>query len=269
MKHADKFELQTKKFLLHQFGTRTNFFRQGVGFFTTPDVNTLANKYLLFYIKHKFPIAQCGQFGLYLNQETGKCEYSDRYSVIQNKIADKIIDYINSLEDGPKETPREGMPIEFENCDEIFKNWVINTYHEIGIKYFIDNTYKLLPIEKLWDYFNISAKYAIKRADSSPVGSENARDVIEFSDFFFPGDDVWCEGDRVYIQTERTLFKAQVRAGEHEYVFTKRDEDVFEYRKLSNEFIGNVAFSIELKSGVDVRSIADLIFVIVSLEGEE
>lgn len=74
---------------------------------------------------------------------------------------------MNNLFDEYLEAGTKGKEIVFDNCNNVFSTWIIDYYKNKGVKYFITNNYIILPIERFSDYFNVSAKYRVKRSGSS------------------------------------------------------------------------------------------------------
>lgn len=261
MSQRDKFEIDCEKFLLDQFGPRTRFAQQKAGVASLPDVEAVAKKHLQFYIRPKYPLAQCGQFSLSLNFNTAQFEYAENNFVELNEFSRKIIDGLNMSCSEFKETKRIGEAVSFENCRDAINGWILKSFKDNGVSYLVTNDYRILPIENLFDYFKISARYVIKREDSTSVGSENVNEVSQYLISEFPGDEVKIEGDKVFIFTERTLFRARLVIGRFGYMFTKRG-NAFEVRRLSDRFFANVLFFMELKPNENINIISDIFFVL-------
>ena len=258
----EKFEEDCTLFLIEQFGEYAKFTHQGKSNSTIPDIKVETKKNKKFYIEAKHSPAQCGQFVLLPNVETKKFEYSRLNSTDINEFSQIIINHMNNDFEKFKEAGTAGKTIEFENCRDIFNQWIIKTYKDKGVKFFITNNYVVLPIEKFADYFNVSAKYRIKRSGSSSVGSGNINKVIQYLTTKYPDVKLKSVKDKVFIYAEYNLHNERFTIGKNEYMISKR-ADNYEIRKLSNTFNANVIFSIELKTNNGGISISDFIFILL------
>ena len=259
----EQFEIDCTRFLMEQFGEYATFIHQGRSDSTVPDIKVTTKKNKQFYIESKHSPAQCGQFVLLPNVETRKFEYSRLNSTEINEFSQVIINHMNNNFEEFKEAGTAGKNIEFDNCQNVFNDWIVKTYKDKGVKFFITNNNVILPIEEFAEYFNVSAKYRIKRSGSSSVGSGNIDKVIEYLKSTFPNIELKTTYDKVFIYTNDNLHNQRFIIGRNEFMISKRENN-FEVRKLSNTFNANVIFSIELKTNKDGISIADFIFVLVN-----
>ena len=259
----EQFEIDCTRFLMEQFGEYATFIHQGGSDSTVPDIKVTTKKNKQFYIEAKHSPAQCGQFVLLPNVETRKFEYSRLNSTEINEFSKVIINHMNNNFEEFKEAGTAGKNIEFDNCQNVFNDWIIKTYKDKGVKFFITNNNVILPIEDLAEYFNVSAKYRIKRSGSSSVGSGNVDKVIEYLKSTFSNIELKTTYDKVFIYTNDNLHNQRFIIGRNEFMISKRENN-FEVRKLSNTFNANVIFSIELKTNKGGISIADFIFILVN-----
>lgn len=259
----EQFEIDCTRFLMEQFGEYATFIHQGRSDSTVPDIKVTTKKNKQFYIEAKHSPAQCGQFVLLPNVETRQFEYSRLNSTEINEFSQVIVDYMNNNFEEFKEAGTAGKNIEFDNCQNVFNNWIIKTYKDKGVKFFITNNNVILPIEEFAEYFNVSAKYRIKRSGSSSVGSGNVDKVTEYLKSTFSNIELTTTYDKVFIYTNDNLHNQRFIIGRNEFMISKRENN-FEVRKLSNTFNANVIFSIELKTNKEGISIADFIFILVN-----
>lgn len=259
----EQFEIDCTRFLMEQFGEYATFIHQGRSDSTVPDIKVTTKKNKQFYIEAKHSPAQCGQFVLLPNVETRQFEYSRLNSTEINEFSQVIVDYMNNNFEEFKEAGTAGKNIEFDNCQNVFNNWIIKTYKDKGVKFFITNNNVILPIEEFAEYFNVSAKYRIKRSGSSSVGSGNVDKVTEYLKSTFSNIELTTTYDKVFIYTNDNLHNQRFIIGRNEFMISKRENN-FEVRKLSNTFNANVIFSIELKTNREGISIADFIFILVN-----
>lgn len=259
----EQFEIDCTRFLKELFGEYATFIHQGGSDSTVPDIKVTTKKNKQFYIEAKHSPAQCGQFVLLPNVETRKFEYSRLNSTEINEFSKVIINHMNNNFEEFKEAGTAGKNIEFDNCQNVFNDWIIKTYKDKGVKFFITNNNVILPIEDFAEYFNVSAKYRIKRSGSSSVGSGNVDKVTEYLKSTFPNIELKTTYDKVFIYTNDNLHNQRFIIGRNEFIISKRENN-FEVRKLSNTFNANVIFSIELKTNKEGISIANFIFVLVN-----
>ena len=259
----EQFEIDCTRFLMEQFGEYATFIHQGGSDSTVPDIKVTTKKNKQFYIEAKHSPAQCGQFVLLPNVETRKFEYSRLNSTEINEFSKVIINHMNNNFEEFKEAGTAGKNIEFDNCQNVFNDWIIKTYKDKGVKFFITNNNVILPIEDFAEYFNVSAKYRIKRSGSSSVGSGNVDKVTEYLKSTFSNIELTTTYDKVFIYTNDNLHNQRFIIGRNEFMISKRENN-FEVRKLSNTFNANVIFSIELKTNKEGISIADFIFILVN-----
>lgn len=259
----EQFEIDCTRFLMEQFGEYATFIHQGGSDSTVPDIKVTTKKNKQFYIEAKHSPAQCGQFVLLPNIETKKFEYSRLNSTEINEFSQVIINHMNNNFEEFKEAGTAGKNIEFDNCQNVFNDWIVKTYKDKGVKFFITNNNVILPIEEFAEYFDVSAKYRIKRSGSSSVGSGNIDKVTEYLKSTFSNIELKTTYDKIFIYTNDNLHNQRFIIGRNEFMISKRENN-FEVRKLSNTFNANVIFSIELKTNKGGISIADFIFILVN-----
>lgn len=117
-------------------------------------------------------------------------------------------------------------------------------------------------MKQVADYFNVSAKYRIKRSGSNSVGSGNIDKVVQYLTAKYPDIKLKSVKDKVFIYAENNLHNERFIIGKNEYMISKRDDN-YEVRKLSNTFNANVIFSIELRTSKSGISISDFIFILL------
>ncbi len=247
MKVWEKFEIQCTEYLNDRFGDYAKFFHQGRADSTIPDILVKTNRGNSFYIEAKHSPAQCGQFVLFPNLESRTFEYSKQNTTEINKYAEQIIEYMNQDFNGFKEVGTKGKDIEFPNCSTVFANWIIQYYSNKGVKFFMTNNNVLLPIEQFSDYFEVSAKYRIKRSGSGNVGKNKINSVMDYitsQDYIIT--DSRIKGDKLFVSSSCNLHDNRFILRGIEYMFSFRGTE-YELRKLSNTYNTNVIFSIKQK----------------------
>lgn len=263
MKNWEDFEIKTTEFLNKTFGENANFEHLGASDSTVADIKVTTNNDKVFYIEAKHSPAQCGQFVLLPNIETHTFDYSKLNAVPINTYSKQIIDFMNQDFDSFKEAGTKGKEIIMANGAEIFSNWIIDFYKNKNVKFFITNENLILPIEKFSDYFNVKAKFRVKRSGSSSVGSCNLKKITDYINKNFNQTKIEVVGDKLFVSSSNQLHNLRFVYDGFEYMFSQR-EDKYEIRKLSNTFNANVIFSIELKSGVSGISIKDFVLFLIA-----
>lgn len=255
----ENFEIECVNYLNKHFGVYAHFIHQGGADSTVPDILVETNTGKSFYIDAKHSPAQCGQFVLLPNIETCTFEYSKNNINRINNYAKRIIDYMNNQFDEFREANTIGKNIDMTNGSSIFSNWVIQTYQEKGVKFFITNNYTILPIERFQEYFDISAKYRIKRSGSSSVGRSRLTLVLNYiKSHNYLITDNYINGDKLFVKSKENLHNQRFILQQYEYMFSQR-ENKYEIRRLSNTYNANVIFSI--KQNNRVLGISDIEFI--------
>ena len=255
----EDFEYKCTDYLNEKFGVYANFIHQGGSDSTVPDILVKTKSGDLFYIDAKHSPAQCGQFVLLPNLETGTFEYSRLNVNCINRYAEMIMDYMNNDFDAFREAGTAGKDIDMPNGSDIFANWIIQAYKDKGAEFFITNNYTILPIERFRDYFDVSAKYRIKRSGSGNVGKgrlNSVMDYIESHNYIIT--DTRIVGDKLFVVSPQQLHNHRFILRGIEYMFSIRGEE-YEIRKLSNTYNANVIFSIKQKTSTPGMSDADFI----------
>ena len=266
------FELNCTTHLNKNFGKYAGFIHQGGADSTVPDILVRAVSGHVFYIEAKHSPAQCGQFVLLPNTETHSFEYSKQNVSRINEWSETIITYMNKYFDEFREAGTSGKDISLENNQYIFSNWIIDYYKNKNVKFVITNDYNIVPIEKFSDYFEISAKYRIKKSGSSSLGKSKVATYAKFlsSDRAYNHYNITgvrIEGNKLFVSSNIELHKQRFKlrfidktsADKNcEYMFSARGNE-YEVRKLSNTNNANVIFSIKLKNHIQGLSNEDFI----------
>lgn len=244
----EEFEIQCTDFLNSRFGAYARFYHQGGADSTVPDILVETNSGKSFYIDAKHSPAHCGQFVLLPDLETRTFEYS-RLNVNRiNRYAEMIMNYMNEDFDAFREAGTAGKDIDIPNGSDIFSEWIIQTYKDKGAEFFITNDYTILPIDGFRDYFDVTAKYRIKRSGSGNVGKSRLNlvmDYINTLDYIIT--DSRIAGDKLYVVSPQNIHDQRFILRGIEYMFSLRGNE-YEIRKLSNTYNANVIFSIKHKT---------------------
>lgn len=250
MKIWEEFEIKCTNYLNQTFGTYATFTHQGGPNSTIPDILVETSSGNSFYMEAKHSPAQCGQFVLLPNIETETFEYSKQNVSRINTYAKMIIQHMNKSFDEFREAGTSGKEINMQNGSDIFSNWIIQTYQDKRTRFFITNNFTILPIERFQQYFDVTAKYRIKRSGSGNVGKSRLKSVMEYiSSHNYEITDFRVQKDKFFVISSQQLHNQRFILDGNEYMFSLRGNE-YEIRKLSNTYNANVIFSIEHDSSV-------------------
>ena len=240
------FELECTDYLNKKFGKYATFEHLGGSDSTITDIKVSTKNGDIFYIDAKHSPAQSGQFVLFPDFETHQFKYSSKNITAINEFSQKIIDIMNKDFDSFSKASTAGNSLVFEGYENIFSNWIINTYKNKNVRYIITNNFILLPIDQLKDYFDITAKYRVKKSGSSSVSKKNFECVETFIKDNYPVDNIIFKSNKMYAISSAELHKTTFKLNNTDYMFSKCDND-YEIKRLSNTRNANVIFSIKLK----------------------
>lgn len=243
----EDFENQCTEYLNQKFGKYAVFTHKGGADSTVPDILVSTKNGNSFYIEAKHSPAQCGQFVLLPDLKTKSFRYSDLNATELNESSQKIIAYMNQDFEAFKEAGTAGKTINISDQTNIFSNWIIRTYADKGVKFFITNDNTIVPLEHFSEYFDISAKYRIKRSGSGSVGKSRldcVMDYIRSHDYAVTA--FRTEENKLYVTSQNQLKNQKFVLNDHEYMFAARKNE-YEIRKLSNTYNANVIFSVIFK----------------------
>lgn len=244
----EDFEIDCTEYLNRKFGDYASFKHEGGSDSTIPDIKVTTKSGNIFYIDAKHSPAQCGQFVLLPDIASSTFIYSRLNTTPINTYAKQIIEHMNAQFDEFKEAGTAGKDIVMNNGSEIFSNWIIDSYRNKGARYFITNNYTILPVERSSEYFNVSAKYRVKRSGSSHVGKSNISNVLNYiKSNGYNIESSRTDAGKLFVVSAESLHNQRFLLHGYEYMFSLRDSE-YEIRKLSNTFNANVIFSIDLKS---------------------
>lgn len=243
------FEKECCDYLNEEFGDYATFYGEGGADSTLSDILVRTNTGKTFYIESKEAAAQCGQFVVKANNATGVFEYSARNKTALNPYSKAIIDYMNRNYEQFSDPGTAGVDITMPNQDEIFSKWVINMYQEKGARFFISERGILFPVESLLDYFDISAKYRVKKSGSHDAGARKIPKIQRFIETHnYSVVNSRRSGAKLFVQSNRRIDNTIFTVDGEDYMFSKRGDE-YEVRGLSNTFNANVIFSVFLKAG--------------------
>lgn len=245
------FEIDSTKYLNDNFGKYATFTHCGGSNSTMSDIQVKTKNNKVFYIEAKHCPAQCGQFVLLPNIETKQFEYSKQNINPINSYSTQIMQYMNNDFEAFKEAGTSGKNIEMTNGSNIFANWIIKFYKDKETHFFITNDFIILPIDYFEEYFNVTAKYRIKRSGSSSVGKNRINEVKTYiSQNNYQIDNFIIKDSKLFVNSNQNLHNSRFVLNGYEYMFSLR-ENKYEIRRLSNTYNANVIFSITSKKHIN------------------
>ena len=245
------FEQNCCDYLTRKYGSYASFDCEGGADSTRPDIYVRTKSGKSFYIEAKHCPAQCGQFVLIPDISTERFVYSPLNDTPINSFARVVMQHMDADFEGFKEAGTSGKDIVTKNGSQVFADWIIDHYKNKGTKFFITNNYLIFPIEDFAQYFNVTAKYRIKRSGSSSVGKWSIPSVKRvIASLNLPITNYRVDGSKLFVSCSKYIHNIRFRYNGYEYMFSQRGSE-YEIRKLSNTFNANVIFSIDLKSAAN------------------
>ena len=247
----EKFEENSTLYLIENFNNLAQFIHQGGSDSTVADIKVITNKNKTFFMEAKSSQAQCGQFVLIPNDEIKQFMYSNLNQSSLNDFSQEIINYMNNNYETFVNSGTSGTIIELNKS--IFVSWIKNYYTQKGVKFIItalENNFIIFPLESFENYFNVTAKYRVKKSGSSSPSTSNKDDIIrtlvnngyniEESQISISKDDA------ILTNCHFDLDKKKIKGVKYTYYFIKIETNKYRIRKLSNTNNANVIFSIDL-----------------------
>lgn len=143
-----------------------------------------------------------------------------------------IMEYMNEDFDAFREAGTAGKDIDMPNGSDIFADWIIQAYKDKGADFFITNNYTILPIERFREYFEVTAKYRIKRSGSGNVGKSRLKPVMDYiSTHDYVITDSRVAGDKLFVVSPQQL---------HDHRFILRRLSIcFLYVQMNMSFVNS------------------------------
>ncbi len=251
MKKWRIFEENCVKYLNSKFSNYADFILEGDSNSRKSDILVSTKNGKNFYIEAKDSPSQSGQFVLLPDLNKDVFVYSKLNNTEINEYSEKIIDYMNHDFDSFKNPGTSGKTITFEDNYKIFSEWIIKMYKEKNVSLVITKDFTILPIEKFMDYFDITAKYRVKKSGSGYVAKKNIENIMKFiekSEYTIINTEIIDK--KIFVYSPNNLDKKRFFVNGKEYMFSKKNNNKYEIRKLSNTKNSNVIFSIEKKENV-------------------
>ena len=244
MSEWEDFEKACTSYLNEQFGKYAKFTHKGGSNSTVSDifVETYNDS---FYIDAKLLPSQCGQFVLFPDTVKKSFQYSDNNANLIDEYAEKIIDNMNKNFDLFYNAGTAGKDVIMADGQEVFSKWIIKMYKAKNTRFFITNGY-IIPVDRMLEFFEISATYRIKRSGTSSVGKNKISLVRDYviNDCLLKISRT--EEDKLFIVSPEKMNNKSFELFGSEYIFSLRDKE-YEVRKRGKTNNANVIFSIKHK----------------------
>lgn len=224
--------------------TGTSFTLLGASDSTNSDI-VATSKDDSFFIEVKMDNSQSGQFVVLA--DTNRFYPSLANKNPDNPLNQTILDFMNSKFASLTKPGTNGKPLDLPK--NILLSWVINHYKFKGVRFIITQDNKgefiIFPLEKLDDYFQISATYRVKRSGSSSPSEKNFMEITSLVQD--PGAKYHKhEVKKTLVQTTKYSDKQKLIGQNYSYQLNEIDSGMFEIRRLSNTANPNVIFTLKL-----------------------
>jgi len=259
MRPGEEFEIKCYEYLKNLYDNvgKSTFHREGGMDSTKSDIAVIKNGQINFYIEAKDSNAQSGQFVLLADEESETFVFSPRNHSEPNEMTEIIIEYMNSdfVRFNNAGTAGEALNID----SSVFSKWIIKHYIEKNVKYVISykDHYVILPIHKFDKYFDIFAKYRIKKSGSGEPSKKDIPDVKQPIEAFYKTVSFTTQGKKLFASLNEPISQDRFILGKYTYYFSEQSAGIYEIRRLSNTYNMNVIFSIQLKKSQDPLDLAE------------
>lgn len=253
MKPGEQFELDSLEYLI------TNYRKDGIEFLhhdttdsTRSDIEVIINGRSAFFIEAKYTTAQSGQFVLLPDDTSKTFLFSRRNKSLPNVMTELMIAYMNQNYDRFNAAGTSGEALNID--PDIFTQWIIDHYRKKKVKYVISKRKHMIicPIEKFGEYFEVSAKFRIKKSGSTEPSGKYVDAVISALKNKFGITDVYKQTvkgkKKLFANAPANLSKVRFELGKYTYYLSPQiDVGHFEVKQLSNTRNKNVIFTINVK----------------------
>lgn len=258
MRPGEKFEIKCYEHLKKYYKTQNaDFHHEGGMDSTKSDIAVIKNGNIIFYIEAKDSSAQSGQFVLLPDEDNEKFIFSPRNKSNPNEMTDIIINYMNSDFQRFNTAGTAGQPLNIDT--NIFADWIIEHYKNKNVKYIIscNRDFVIFPIHKFQQYFNITAKYRIKKSGSREPSKKDVEIIKNIIKRNYNTAKFNQRNKKLYVEINEVLSNTRFVLGKYTYLLSKQSQNNYEVRKLSNTYNMNVIFSIELSKAQNPDDLED------------
>ncbi len=238
---------------------------------TKADINIQQANNNDFFVEVKDSKSQCAQFVLFPDSQTCTFELSRQNKSSDSVYRQQIIDHMDQNYNNYKKVGSAGIPVDVDKT--ILYGWVNDFYKDKNVDFIMTKgkEFIIFPINKLPEYFDISAVYRKKPSGSGePNPNTNIKEIEDgLKQEELPGTIVFQKignKNRCFLNTTQDLDKYRMVCPSYTYQFKdnrhskKVDTNspyVFEIRRLSNTCNPNVIC--ELSAKKDTQNKEDLL----------
>ncbi len=204
-----------------------------------------------FWIEVKMPLAQAGQFVLIPDIVNSHFKYSEKNKTDLNQYSSQIISEMNKRFDELFNPGAKGVTLNFN--DDYFYDWIIDYYKSKGVEFIITfkDEFVIFPLNMIKSYFNVVAKYRVKKSGSASVKSSKEKIKIKSwveKNFI---EIHWIDNQsNLELKSTENLQKVKFTIDDREYMFASKPNGNYEVRRLSQTNNANVIFEIKLKNDI-------------------
>ena len=251
---GEKFETSCYEFLKEKY-KNVEFYHEGKMDSTKSDIAVIKNNNIKFYIEAKDTKAQSGQFVLIPDKENETFIFSPRNKSKPNEMTDIIITYMNQSFEKFNSAGTSGQSIDIDSS--VFAKWITNYYQSKNVKYVISfgKDYVILPIRKFSEYFEITAKFRIKKSGSSNPAKKDLENIVQTVKTIYPSAYLELNDKKLIADISSPLRSKRFNLNGNTYFFSEQSPNVYRINKLSKTYHMNVIFSIKL---IKEQSLNDL-----------
>lgn len=257
MSKWEDFELACTTFLNQEYGG--NFIHYGSNDSTLSDIQ-YSKDGIDIWIEAKMPEAQSGQFVLIQNYKKKIFTYSSRNKTLRTKNINRIIEFMNKDFEFYSNPGTSGIMMNLPS--DLMYNTIKDMYQQKNVNFFITGTidnFIIFPLKKLNDYFEIFAKYRVKKSGSSQISKNNLQDIkktLNSQNIIFEFN---LSQTPPTIITKSNLANKKIHGESYCYLFKTIDAGSNEYfiRRLSNTANANIIFSLKLKSNQNITDLKE------------
>jgi len=250
-----KFETECFNHLQTVYGSACTLEHFGKSNATLSDIKVTTG-HSSFFIEVKDTKAQAGQFVLQPDCEERRFIFSPANQTKANQYTDAMIEHMNADFESFLNAGTKGQALNLDS--RIFTLWIMHYYQSKGVRFFMSKSsrsqggqYVILPLERFGHYFDVTAKFRIKRSGSSSPSPGAMEHVIDVLTRQYGITDPVITGKKLFVTADPSVSKQHFRTGGTEYRIAPKTETRFEIRKLSDTYNSNVIFSTSLKASQD------------------
>lgn len=237
MIRGEEFEKECYEYLKEKYQDFDVIFKRNGGMDSTKsDIEVFKNRKSQFFIEVKDAKAQSGQFVVLPDEETKTFSFSASNRSKENEMTKQIICFMNSRFSDFCNAGTKGILISLPSA--ISSQWIVDYYQQKRVRYIISRNkertnYIIFPVEKMSVYFDIQAKYRVKKSGSRKPAQKDIPKIKDKILEEYP-EAVFHEEDKKLYVSEITIGETKFLIGKYTYFLSEQSEHDYEVRKLSN-----------------------------------